>query len=229
MLCPQDEKIRPEKGPVKSTAERVEFSKNHHFLFKNRQINCQSSSAPIVLQTAVRPETAAHKGFVSSHLTKENFYRMFNVILYQPEIPPNTGNIIRLCANAGARLHLVGPLGFTLDDARLKRAGLDYRELADVKRYLSWEDWRARHAGMPLWAFSTRGANAHDRARFQSGDGLLFGPESRGLPAGLLDTFDASRVLRLPMLENSRSMNLSNAVAVGLYEGLRQLGFPGMG
>ena len=153
---------------------------------------------------------------------------MFNVILYQPEIPPNTGNIIRLCANAGARLHLVGPLGFTLDDARLKRAGLDYRELADVSLYSSWADWQARHAHMPLWAFSTRGSNTHDRARFRPGDGLLFGPESRGLPAGLLGSLDESRILRLPMLENSRSMNLSNTVAVGLYEGLRQLGFPGM-
>lgn len=153
---------------------------------------------------------------------------MLNVILYQPEIPPNTGNIIRLCANAGAGLHLVEPLGFTLDDARLRRAGLDYRELADVQRYSSWDEWQDRHPDMPLWAFSTRGTKAHDQARFKSGDGLLFGPESRGLPKELLAGLGESRVLRLPMLGNSRSMNLSNTVAVGLYEGMRQLGFPGM-
>jgi tRNA (cytidine/uridine-2'-O-)-methyltransferase len=153
---------------------------------------------------------------------------MLNVILYQPEIAPNTGNIIRLCANTGTRLHLVGPLGFTLDDSRLRRAGLDYHELADVHQYSSWEDWYARHPKMMVWAFSTRGAKPHFQANFNDGDGLLYGPESRGLPAELLEQLGGSRVLRLPMIENSRSMNLSNAVSVGLYEGLRQLGFPGL-
>ena len=153
---------------------------------------------------------------------------MLNVILYQPEIPPNTGNIIRLCANSGARLHLVEPMGFELDDARLKRAGLDYRDMADVHRYRSWQNWLETNPGMALWAFSTRGSMAYDQARFQAGDGVLFGPESRGLPDEILMGFPKDRVLRLPMRENSRSLNLSNTVAVGLYEGLRQLGFPGL-
>ena len=152
---------------------------------------------------------------------------MLNIILYQPEIPPNTGNIIRLCANTGAPLHLVEPLGFELDDARLKRAGLDYREMAAVSRYRSWDEWLHRHREMPLWAFSTKGVRPYHSARFRPGDGLLFGPESRGLPRDLLAALDGERVLRLPMLATSRSLNLSNAVAVGLYEGLRQLGFPG--
>lgn len=150
---------------------------------------------------------------------------MLNVVLYQPEIPPNTGNIIRLCANTGARLHLVGPLGFVLDDARLKRAGLDYRDMAEVRSYRSWQDYLAQNRETPLWAYSTKGKNRYDNARFQDGDGLLFGPESRGLPEELLAEMPAERVLRLPMLEASRSLNLSNTVAIGLYEGLRQLGF----
>lgn len=153
---------------------------------------------------------------------------MFNIVLYQPEIPPNTGNVIRLCANTGARLHLVGPLGFVLDDARLKRAGLDYREMANVTVYPGWSDWLDQHPDMSLWAFSTRGTTAHTEARFEPGDGLLFGPESRGLPSEILAQIGDSRVLRLPMRDDSRSLNLSNAVAVGLYEGLRQTGFSGL-
>ena len=150
---------------------------------------------------------------------------MLNVVLYQPEIPPNTGNIIRLCANTGARLHLVGPLGFVLDDARLKRAGLDYREMAEVEQYASWADFQKRRGEMRLWAYSTRGRTRYDRAPYQEGDGLLFGPETRGLPAELLSAMPAGQVLRLPMLRDSRSLNLSNTVAIGLYEGLRQLKF----
>lgn len=153
---------------------------------------------------------------------------MLNVILYQPEIPPNTGNVIRLCANTGTRLHLVDPLGFELDDARLRRAGLDYHELADVHRYPHWTRWREIHPTMRLWAFSTRGTAAHTRASFKDGDGLLFGPESRGLPGELLEDLGPDHVLRLPMRPNSRSLNLSNAVAVGLFEALRQMDFPGM-
>ena len=152
---------------------------------------------------------------------------MLNIILYQPEIPPNTGNIIRLCANTGAPLHLVEPLGFELDDARLKRAGLDYRDMAVVRRYRSWDEWLDTHPDMKLWAFSTKGTRPYHQARFSPGDGLLFGPESRGLPGDLLESLGGERVLRLPMLPDSRSLNLSNAVAVGLYEGLRQNGFPG--
>lgn len=150
---------------------------------------------------------------------------MFNVILYEPEIPPNTGNIIRLCANTGARLHLIEPLGFDLDEARVKRAGLDYHALADVARYPDWSTFRQLNPLLRLWAFSTHGATRYDHAKFQITDGLLFGPETRGLPDTLLHAAGASRVLRLPMRAESRSINLSNTVAVALFEALRQTGF----
>lgn len=149
---------------------------------------------------------------------------MLTVVLYQPEIPPNTGNIIRLCANTGVRLHLVEPMGFVLDDARLRRAGLDYSELADVSRYPGWSDWLEQNADMRLWGFSTRGSRLYTEAGFRTDDGLLFGPESRGLPEEVLDKL-GRRVLRLPMKSESRSLNLSNSVAVSVYEALRQLGF----
>ncbi len=177
---------------------------------------------------AAARKTAVCKAFVSSHFAPRGKRAVLNVVLYQPEIPPNTGNVIRLCANTGTRLHLVGPLGFELDDARLRRAGLDYHELADVHRYPDWARWRENHPTMRLWAFSTRGAAAHTRASFKDGDGLLFGPESRGLPGELLEELGPDRVLRMPMRPNSRSLNLSNAVAVGLFEALRQMDFPGM-
>lgn len=150
---------------------------------------------------------------------------MLHVILYQPEIPPNTGNIIRLCANTGAGLHLVGPLGFQLDDGRLKRAGLDYSSLVDVYQYVNWQDFLQQHRAMRLWAFSTRASRPYDQARFEDGDGLLFGPETRGLPDSVLAQLGTDRCLRLPMADDSRSLNLSNTVAVGLYEAWRQLGF----
>ncbi len=150
---------------------------------------------------------------------------MLHIILYQPEIPPNTGNIIRLCANTGAGLHLVGPLGFQLDSARVKRAGLDYAELAQVRQYMSWEAFRTEHPGMRLWAFSTRGRKHYNQADFEAGDGLLFGPETRGLPESVLAEAGAEYCLRLPMANASRSLNLSNTVAVGVYEAWRQLGF----
>ena len=153
---------------------------------------------------------------------------MLHVILYQPEIPPNTGNIIRLCANSGARLHLVGPLGFVLDDARLRRAGLDYGELTDVRQYLNWPAFLDSNPGLRLWAYSTRGGRNHSQAVFREGDGLLFGPESRGLPDEVLDTFDRDTIVRIPMQKESRSLNLSNTVAIGLYEALRQLDFRGL-
>jgi len=153
---------------------------------------------------------------------------MLNVVLYQPEIPPNTGNIIRLCANTGSRLHLVGPLGFTLDDARLKRAGLDYHEWATVSCYDDWPSYLEQHAGARLWAFSTRGQRRYCDARFHPGDALLFGPETRGLPQSLLQHLGQSHTLRLPMAADSRSLNLSNAVAVAVYEALRQQGFAGL-
>lgn len=154
---------------------------------------------------------------------------MLHVILYQPEIPPNTGNIIRLCANTGARLHLVGPLGFVLDDARLRRAGLDYDELADVRQYTCWSEFVEQRGAMRLWAFSTHGGENHVSAVFSDGDGLLFGPETRGLPASLMEQLGEERVLRIPMQRNSRSLNLSNTVAIGVYEALRQLEFRGLG
>jgi tRNA (cytidine/uridine-2'-O-)-methyltransferase len=153
---------------------------------------------------------------------------MLNIILYQPEIPPNTGNIIRLCANTGTILHLVGPLGFQLDNQRVRRAGLDYAELALIRQYLNWEEFRAEHPNMRIWAFSTRARKRYDKADFRQGDGLLFGPETRGLPQDILDKAGRDHCLRLPMVADSRSLNLSNTVAVGLYEGLRQLDFTGI-
>jgi tRNA (cytidine/uridine-2'-O-)-methyltransferase len=150
---------------------------------------------------------------------------MLHVILYQPEIPPNTGNIIRLCANTGATLHLVGPLGFELDDARVRRAGLDYHSLACVRQYDHWGAFRAANAGLELWSFSTRGTRWHSDAGFSAGQGLVFGPETRGLPLAILAEIGPGRCLRLPMVSDSRSLNLSNCVAVGLYEAWRQLGY----
>ena len=150
---------------------------------------------------------------------------MLNIILFQPEIPPNTGNIIRLCANTGADLHLVGPLGFQLDHQRVKRAGLDYAELARVRQYLNWDEFMVEHQDMRIWAFSTRAHKRYDEAGFKRGDGLLFGPETRGLPQSTLDALGMEYCLRLPMVADSRSLNLSNTVAVGLYEAARQLGF----
>ena len=150
---------------------------------------------------------------------------MLHVILYQPEIPPNTGNIIRLCANTGASLHLVGPLGFQLDNTRVKRAGLDYAEMTRVFQYVNWEEFRTAFPGMRIWAFSTRGQRPYNQAEFRAGDGLLFGPETRGLPKSILAETGSQYCLHLPMARASRSLNLSNTVAVGLYEAWRQLDF----
>lgn len=152
---------------------------------------------------------------------------LFHIILFEPEIPPNTGNIIRLCANTGAALHLVQPLGFKLDDKHLRRAGLDYHEWAKISVHKSLEDLLAEVQPKRLWACSTRGQKRYDKVRFGPGDGLLFGPETRGLPQGILNTLPPKQVLRIPMLPHSRSLNLSNAVAVVLYEAWRQQGFHG--
>lgn len=152
---------------------------------------------------------------------------MFHVVLYEPEIPPNTGNIIRLCANTGSSLHLIHPLGFELDDKRLRRAGLDYHEWAQLREHDSIERFLGRVAPARLFACTTRGRRSHAECRFHPGDALLFGPESRGLPAALLDTLPVENLLRIPMLPHSRSLNLSNAVAVILYEAWRQQGFSG--
>ncbi|MDJ0792919.1 MAG: tRNA (cytidine(34)-2'-O)-methyltransferase [Woeseiaceae bacterium] len=152
---------------------------------------------------------------------------MFSVILYEPEIPPNTGNIIRLCANTGAALHLIEPLGFELDEPRLKRAGLDYREFATVQTHASLEDCVAALGQPRLFAMSTRNSTRYDEVAFRAGDALLFGPETRGLPQEVLDALPGSQRLRLPMRAGNRSLNLSNSAAVVVYEAWRQLGFEG--
>ncbi|MBA2079754.1 tRNA (cytidine(34)-2'-O)-methyltransferase [Rhodanobacter sp. PCA2] len=152
---------------------------------------------------------------------------MLHVILFRPEIPPNTGNVIRLCANTGAALHLIRPLGFALDDARLRRAGLDYHEYARVQVYDSLDDCLAAIGQPRVFAFTTRGRTRHVDARHADGDALLFGCETAGLPADVLDAIPEEHRLRLPMQPDSRSLNLSNTVAVAVYEAWRQLGFDG--
>lgn len=150
---------------------------------------------------------------------------MFDVVLYQPEIPPNTGNIIRLCANTGMRLHLIKPLGFSMEDKQLVRAGLDYHEFATVTLHDDWPACSAHFDGRRIFAVSTKGARRYDANAYAAGDVFLFGPETRGLPAALLASFPEERRIRLPMLPESRSLNLSNAVAVVVYEAWRQIGF----
>ena len=150
---------------------------------------------------------------------------MFNVILYQPEIPPNTGNAIRLCANAGAHLHLIKPLGFELSEKAVRRAGMDYAELAEVRLWDSLQDCLAK-LNPPRWfAMSTRGTVRHDEPAFTPGDTFVFGPETRGLPQSILDACPGAQRLRIPMQPGNRSINLSNAVAVVVYEAWRQRGF----
>jgi len=152
---------------------------------------------------------------------------MFSLILFQPEIPPNTGNIIRLCANTGTALHLVEPLGFDLDERRLRRAGLDYREFAEVRVHDCLESCLAATGQPRVFAFSTRATTIYTDAAFRAGDAFLFGPETRGLPCAVLEAQPAERRLRLPMRQGNRSMNLSNAAAVVVYEAWRQQGFEG--
>lgn len=150
---------------------------------------------------------------------------MFHVVLFQPEIPPNTGNIIRLCANAGCQLHLIEPLGFELDDKRLRRAGLDYHEYATVKRHTSLQECLVQLPDARVLALSTKASHSYAQMRYRPGDVFLFGPESRGLPAEIRDSLPAEHLLRLPMRPGCRSLNLSNAVAVTVYEAWRQLDF----
>jgi tRNA (cytidine/uridine-2'-O-)-methyltransferase len=152
---------------------------------------------------------------------------MFSLILYQPEIPPNTGNIIRLCANTGVSLHLIEPLGFELDEPRLKRAGLDYREFASVQTHAALEGCLKALGEPRVFALSTRGTTRYDEPHYEAGDALLLGPETRGLPQKLLETLPATQRLRLPMRDGSRSLNLSNTAAVIVYEAWRQLRFDG--
>jgi len=150
---------------------------------------------------------------------------MFHIVLYQPEIPPNTGNIIRLCANSGAELHLIHPLGFALTDRALRRAGLDYAEFCRIREHAGLEDFRRVVRPPRLFAASTRGRRNYDDPAYRPGDALLFGPETRGLPQSLLDELGSEQVVRIPMQPSSRSLNLSNAVSIILYEALRQNGF----
>jgi tRNA (cytidine/uridine-2'-O-)-methyltransferase len=152
---------------------------------------------------------------------------VFHVALYQPEIPPNTGNIIRLCANTGSRLHLIEPLGFTLDDARLRRAGLDYHEYAALQVHPDLDSCLAGVPGTRVFALSTRGSTSLFAQRFRPGDLFLFGPETRGLPEAVLQALPSGQRLRLPMRPGQRSLNLANAAAVAIYEAWRQNGFAG--
>lgn len=152
---------------------------------------------------------------------------LFDLVLFQPEIPPNTGNIIRLCANTGTRLHLIKPLGFPLDHAKLRRAGLDYHEFADIEVHENWLDCTARFAGRRVFVVSTKGATRYSEVRYAAQDVFVLGAETRGLPAEVLAAFPPERRLRLPMTPVSRSMNLANAAAVLLFEAWRQLDFVG--
>lgn len=149
---------------------------------------------------------------------------MLNIILYQPEIPPNTGNIIRLCANTGAQLHLIHPLGFSLTEKELRRAGLDYVEWATVKEYENFDAFLKSENPKRIFACTTKAKQFHSDVSFQQNDYLLMGPESRGLPKDILDQFSDTQI-RIPMMQHSRSLNLSNATAVIVYEALRQLGY----
>lgn len=154
---------------------------------------------------------------------------MFHVVLFEPEIPPNTGNIIRLCANTGAQLHIIHPAGFKLDNSKLRRAGLDYHEFATVREWNNFAEFLTEINPVRLFACSTKGQHAFTGPKFIAGDAFLFGPESRGLPMSVLNTFPAEQILRIPMLANRRSLNLSNAVAVIVYEAWRQNNFSGAG
>lgn len=152
--------------------------------------------------------------------------RMLHIVLYQPEIPPNTGNVIRLCANTGFQLHLIEPLGFELEDKKLRRAGLDYHEVARVQRHKSWDEFLTSDNKLgTIYALTTKGSRPHSEASFAANDVLVFGPETRGLPIEFIEALPKEQRLRLPMQAGSRSLNLSNTVAVMVYESWRQLGY----
>lgn len=152
---------------------------------------------------------------------------MLNIVLFEPEIPANTGNIIRLCANTGAQLHLIQPLGFLLDDKRLRRAGLDYHEWVNIHQYANLDDYLERAQPRRLFAMTTKGRRQYSEVRYQAGDALMFGPESRGLPAGFLNAQPLENRIYLPMKPESRSLNLSNSVSIALFEAWRQMNFTG--
>jgi tRNA (cytidine/uridine-2'-O-)-methyltransferase len=152
---------------------------------------------------------------------------MIHVVLVHPEIPPNTGNIIRLCANTGATLHLIEPLGFPIDHAKMRRAGLDYHEFTNLNLYSDWQDFLTKIKPKNLWALTTKGTTNPFNVKFADGDFLVFGSETAGLPVVIRDEFAQDHLLRLPMRANNRSLNLSNSVAIVVYEAWRQLGFEG--
>lgn len=147
---------------------------------------------------------------------------MFNIVLFEPEIPPNTGNIIRLCANTGAHLHLIHPLGFDMDEKSLRRAGLDYIDLSIVHHYEHYQDYLEKQGSNSLYAISTKGKQCYSECTFSDGDSFIFGPETRGLPQPVLNKFDDNKILKIPMLEDSRSLNLSNSASIIVYEAWRQ-------
>ena len=150
---------------------------------------------------------------------------MFNVVLFEPEIPPNTGNIIRLCANTGAKLHLIHPLGFEMNAKELRRAGLDYIDWSIVYHYNNFEDYIEKNDFKSLYAVSTKGKKYYSNCNFFKNDSFIFGPETRGLPQKILDKFETEKILKIPMLENNRSLNLSNATSIIIYEAWRQINF----
>jgi tRNA (cytidine/uridine-2'-O-)-methyltransferase len=152
---------------------------------------------------------------------------MFNIILYEPEIPPNTGNIMRLCSNTGCQLHLIHPLGFELDDKRMRRAGLDYLDWSLVQEYPDYAACLKKITPGRLFACSTKGKTSYAEVEYRKGDAFIFGPETRGLPNDILSTFDKQKILRIPMIEDSRSINLSNTAAIFIYEAWRQNKFGG--
>jgi tRNA (cytidine/uridine-2'-O-)-methyltransferase len=152
---------------------------------------------------------------------------MFQIVLFEPEIPPNTGNIIRLCANTGCQLHLIEPLGFSMEEKALRRAGLDYHEFANIKIWPDYETFLREAKPVRLFALSTKGTHGYSDVAFKAGDYLMFGPETRGLPADVREALPKDQVLRLPMLPDSRSLNLSNTVAIMVYEAWRQNDFAG--
>lgn len=152
---------------------------------------------------------------------------MFNIVLFEPEIPPNTGNIIRLCANTGNQLHLIKPLGFDMEEKALRRAGLDYHEWANVKIHENYDEFLANEQPKRIFALTTRGKQTHSEVAFEKDDYLMFGPETRGLPEDIRERVPFEQWLRLPMMESSRSMNLSNTVAVMVFEAWRQHGYAG--
>lgn len=160
-------------------------------------------------------------------LAMQQYYSMFHIALFEPEIPPNTGNIMRLCVNTHSTLHLIHPISFELDEKRLRRAGMDYRDIAVINEHADYQAFlESLHQPSRIFALTTKGSRFHAEATFKAGDIFLFGPESRGLPDSVLDTLDSKHLLRIPIAANSRSLNLSNTAAIMVYEALRQQNFP---